>query len=69
MHLDLSNDETAALTRLLREAIDDDRYPLSSRIRLLKGILNKIEPRREREMSPPLKVYAPPRAKPKQRRR
>jgi hypothetical protein len=28
MHVDLSDDGTAALTRLLRKAIDDDRYPL-----------------------------------------
>jgi len=40
MHLDLSDDETAALTRLLRKAIDEDRFPLSPRVRTLQGILD-----------------------------
>jgi hypothetical protein len=68
MHLELSDDESAALARLLRKAIDDDRYPLSLRIRTLRGILDRLEPPPAREMPPPLKVYAPPRAKPGQRR-
>jgi hypothetical protein len=68
MHLDLSDDETAALARLLRKAIDDDRFPLSPRIRLLQGVLDKIDPRPVHEPPPPLRVYAPPRAKPGQRR-
>ena len=49
MHLDLSDDETDALTRLLRHAIDDDRYPLSTRIRTLQGILDKLDPPPARE--------------------
>jgi hypothetical protein len=61
MHLDLSDDETAALKRLLRKAIDDDRYPLSPRIRTLRDILDKIEPPPVREPPPPLKTYEPPR--------
>jgi hypothetical protein len=69
MHLDLSDDESVALARRLRRAIDDDRYPLSPRIRMLQAILDKIEPPSVREAPPPLKVYAPPRAKPGQRRR
>jgi hypothetical protein len=68
MHLDLSDDESTALARLLRRTIDDDHYPLSPRIRQLQGILDKIEPPLTREPPPPLKVYAPPRAKPGQRR-
>ena len=40
MHFDLSYIETAALTRLLRDKIDNDRYPLSPRIRALQGILD-----------------------------
>jgi hypothetical protein len=32
---DLTNEEIGALTRLLREKIDNDRYPLSPRIQLL----------------------------------
>jgi hypothetical protein len=61
MHLDLSDDETAALTRLLHDTINDDRYPLSPRVRLLQAILDKIEPPLVREPPPPLKVYGPPR--------
>ena len=37
MILGLIDEETAALARLLRNNIDDDRYPLSARIKLLKG--------------------------------
>jgi hypothetical protein len=39
---DLTDEETAALTRLLREKIDNDRYPLSPRIQTLRGILAKF---------------------------
>ena len=39
MKLDLTDEETAALARLLSETIDADRYPLSPRIQLLKAIL------------------------------
>jgi hypothetical protein len=42
MNLDLTDDETAALERLPSDAIDRDRYPLSPRIKMLKGILTKI---------------------------
>ena len=68
MNLDLNDDETAALARLLRRAIDDDKYPLSPRTRLIQGILNKLDPPPVRETPPPLKVYEPPRSKPGQRR-
>jgi hypothetical protein len=33
MMLDLSDQETDALAGLLRRTIDDDRYPLSPRVR------------------------------------
>jgi hypothetical protein len=49
MQLDLTDDETAALTRLLSNTIDADRYPLSPRIQTLKGILGKIRPEPVRE--------------------
>jgi hypothetical protein len=62
MALDLTDDETAALERLLSDAIDRDRYPLSPRIKMLKGILAKIRPEPKREPLPPLKQYEPPRA-------
>ncbi len=49
MKLDLTDEETAALARLLSETIDADRYPLSPRIQLLKAILGKIRPEPARE--------------------
>jgi hypothetical protein len=44
MALDLSDDERFALVRLLTRTIEDDRYPLSPRIRTLRGILAKLDP-------------------------
>jgi hypothetical protein len=38
MHLGLSDVETAALTRLLTNTSDADRFPLSPRIQTLKAI-------------------------------
>jgi hypothetical protein len=61
MTFDLTEEETAALARLLTNIIDADRYPLSPRIQLLKGILAKIRPESARELLPPLKRYEPPR--------
>ena len=46
MTLDLTDEETAALERLLSETINGDRYPLSPRILTLKAILAKIRPER-----------------------
>jgi hypothetical protein len=69
MQLDLTDDETAALARLLTDTIDADRYPLSPRIQMLKAILRKIRPEPVREPLPPLKHYAPPRATTARRRR
>jgi hypothetical protein len=69
MQLDLTDEETAALTRLLANIIDADRYPLSPRIQTLKGILAKIRPEPVREPLPPRKHYEPPRATPARRRR
>jgi len=45
-----------------------DRYPLSPRIRVLQAILDRIEPPPVREPLPPLRHYAPPRAKASRRR-
>jgi hypothetical protein len=36
MHLDLSDDEAAALTKHLRQALDEARYPLAPRLDPLK---------------------------------
>jgi hypothetical protein len=61
MELDLTDDETAALARVLKSTIDADRYPLSPRIQTLKTILDKIRPEPVRELPSPLKRYEPPR--------
>ena len=57
MTLDLTDDEKAALTALLRETIATDRYPLSPRIRQLRSILDKLAP-------PPLRPEPYPAPKP-----
>ena len=62
MTLDLTDEETAALTRLLSTTIDADRFPLSPRVQVLRGILAKLRPEPERAPPPPLKRYEPPRA-------
>ena len=41
---DLTEDDRAELLRLLRQAIDGDRYPLSPRVRRWKGMLTKLDP-------------------------
>ena len=69
MTLDLTDEETAALTRLLSGTIDSDRFPFSPRIQMLKGILGKIRPEPVREPVPPLRRYEPPRATAARRRR
>lgn len=61
-HLDLSDDEAAALTKELHDISERDRYPFSERVRTLKAILNKLRPEPVREPLPAPKVYAPPRA-------
>jgi hypothetical protein len=68
MTIDLTDEETVALTRLLSQTIDANRYPLSPRIRTLKAILAKILPEPAREPLPPLKHYEPPRAGARRRR-
>jgi hypothetical protein len=60
MTLDLSDPEADALARLLRDAIDGDRYFLSYRVQTLKTILAKLRPEPPREPLPPLKGYEPP---------
>jgi hypothetical protein len=54
MQVDLSDDEKAALLRELDRIIQDDRFPLSPRIVMLKAILNKIRPEPAREPLPPI---------------
>jgi hypothetical protein len=62
MKPDLTDEETDALARLLRDTIDADHYPLSPRVQMWKGILAKIRPEAKLEPLPPQKHYEPPRA-------
>ena len=58
MTLDL--DETETLIRLLRDAIDGDRYFLSQRVQTLQTILSKLRPKPPRAPLPPLRIDVPP---------
>jgi hypothetical protein len=70
MTLDLTDDETAALARLLRNTIDEARFPLSPRLVPLKAILVKLEPQQARPaLPPPLKAYDAPSGAGRRRRR
>ena len=60
MMLDLTNEETGALAKLLSRTVEDDRYPLSPRIQTLTAILAKIRPEPARQPLLPPQVYAPP---------
>jgi len=53
MNFDLTDEETAALTRELARIIDGDRYQFSQRIRTLKAILTKLRPEPARQPLPP----------------
>jgi hypothetical protein len=44
MHLDLSDQEAAALIKELADITGSDRYPFSSRIQTLRAILAKLRP-------------------------
>jgi hypothetical protein len=60
-NLELTDAEAPALISLLKNAIADDRYPLSERVQIWQGILDKLEPPPARPLAaPPPKVYAPP---------
>ena len=45
MQLNLTNEETLALHDLLNTTVEDDRYPVSPRVRTLCGTLAKLGPR------------------------
>jgi hypothetical protein len=61
MHLDLSDEEAAALTQELRETVKRDRYPFSPRIQTLRAILAKLKPEPARPVaSPEPRVCEPP---------
>jgi hypothetical protein len=69
MHLDLLDEEAAALAKELANITGSDRYPFSERIRTLKAILGKLRPEPVREPLLLPKVYASPRATAARRRR
>jgi hypothetical protein len=56
MQLDLTDEETAALLTELNAIIENDRFPLSSRIRMLRGIRAKLPgaPRSPPPARPPI---------------
>jgi len=60
MNLDLTDEETAALTQELHDIVESDRYPFSPHIRTLRAILAKLRPEPLREPLPSPIVYAPP---------
>ena len=63
MALDLSNEEKLALVTLLTRNIAQDRRQSSARVRSLKQILFKLDPKPPAQPSSPPKVSAPPDAK------
>ena len=60
MKLELDDEQRAALLRELDRIIEDDRFPFSARIRMLKEIRANIKPYPVREPAPPPKHYEPP---------
>jgi hypothetical protein len=63
MALDLSNEEKLALVTLLTRNIAQDHRQSSARVRSLKQILFKLDPKPPAQPSSPTKVSAPPDAK------
>jgi hypothetical protein len=59
-HLDLSDEEAAALIKELSDITGNDRYQFSRRIQTLSAILAKLRREPVREPVPP-RVYALPR--------
>ena len=59
-HIDLTDDETVALTKELHDIVENDRYPFSPRIRTLSAILAKLRPEPVREPLPPRQYSEPP---------
>ena len=65
LHLDLSDEEEAALAIELVQLISRAKYPFSDRVRTLGAILNKLRPEPVRKPPPPPKIYAPPEQPPR----
>lgn len=60
MYLELTDEQTDALIRELRNIIQNDRYPLSPRIVVLREILKWLRPEPELDPPPPSRHYEPP---------
>jgi hypothetical protein len=60
MNLDLNDVQAETLIRELHHIIQNDRYPLSSRIVALKEILGQLRPEPEHQSLPPRRHYEPP---------
>jgi hypothetical protein len=83
MHLELTEEQAAALEGELRRIIDEDRYPFSPRIRTLREILHMMRPEPltsgqwsggaastpAQEPLPSIRHYEPPRVGKYRRRR
>jgi hypothetical protein len=52
-HLDLTDEQTDALVRELSSTIDNDRFPLSPRIAVLRSILDQLRPESAKAPPPP----------------
>jgi len=68
MHLDLTDEETLALLNLLTETIEADRFPLSPRVQMLRGILAKFGPMGPAPLPParpPTRAERDPRRRPR----
>jgi hypothetical protein len=68
MHFDLTDEETFALLNLLTKTVENDRYPLSPRIQILRGILAKFSPSAPAP-PPPAKLPTPEERDPSRRPR
>jgi hypothetical protein len=71
MQLDLTDEETLALLNLLVEEIEADRYPFSSRVRMLRQILAKfgeLGPAPPPPVRPPTSEERDPRRRPRAQR-
>ena len=59
-NLELTEVQKEALIRELSQIVQNDRYPLSPRIVVLREILGQLRPEPAREPLPPRQHYEPP---------
>jgi hypothetical protein len=61
MNFDLTDEQTEAITRELSQIVQNDRYPLSPRIVVLRETLGQLRPEPARPAPlPPRRHYEPP---------